>query len=84
MASTPTAAQLKKANMALMPNLSAIVVKNGDRVRVLDEKTETFPIASANTPYTTQLYAVDGSWLVQKEEDPDLYLGSSTLGGNTL
>lgn len=84
MATTPTPTQLSKANMAAIPNLPVIVVKNGDHVRVWDEKTETFPLAPADTPYTTTLYAVPGSWLAQTEEDPDLYLGSSALGGHEI
>jgi hypothetical protein len=84
MASTPTPAQLKNANMAAIPNLPAIVVESGDHVRVWDEKTETFPLAPADTPYTTTLYAVPDSWIAQETEEPELYLGGSALGGSDL
>ena len=68
--------------MGIVPNLPAIVVENGDHLRVWDENTETFPLAPADTPYTTTLYAVPNSWM--PKEEPDLYLGGSALGDAPL
>jgi len=78
----PTPTQLKNANMGLVPNLPAIVVENGKVVRVWNGTN--FVKAPANTPYTTQLYAVDGSWIAKSTEEPHLYLGGSALGGSDL
>ncbi len=77
----PTPAQLAANNMAPVPNLPAMVTEKGDHVRTWNGKS--FILAPANTPYTTQLYAVPNSW-VQEEQGPELYLGGSALGQTPL
>jgi hypothetical protein len=61
--SNPTPAQLKAANMDLIPNLFTIVESNGDKVRSWDETTEKFVIVTGDVALTEQLYAVKNSWL---------------------
>jgi hypothetical protein len=72
----PTTAQLEKAGLALIPNLAATVVQNGDKARVWNGTS--FVVAPADTPYTTLLYAVPNSW---EERGGLSYMGGSYLGG---
>jgi len=64
----PTQAQLNAANMAAVPNLAEIIVSNGDHARTWNGRN--FVLATNNTSYTTQLYAVPNSWIAGTPPPP--------------
>jgi hypothetical protein len=81
----PTPAQLASAGLSIVPNLVSTIESNGDHARVWDSTTKTFPLATSKTPYNTQLYAVNGSWITPKLiVSSDGSLAASPLGSTKL